>query len=327
MSIVVISTGGTIASVPDEDAGASPELTAADLVEGVPGLDAVGDLVTHEFSNVPSPHFTVEQMAALHDRLESFDADPAVEGMVVTQGTDILEETAYFVDLLYDGRTPVVFTGAMRNPSLAGPDGPANLLASARVAADPGARGRGALVVFNDRIHAPEHVTKMHSMNVDTFRSPEVGPVGTIAEDRVLWRWSASEERPAYDIDTDRLTNDVAAVTVTADMPAQLLPAPDAVDAVCLAATGAGHIPPSLIDPLATYRDEGIPVVATTRCPEGGLARDTYGFEGSERTLQELGVYYAERNLQKTRIETIVALAADAMDTAFERPTVATEPR
>jgi L-asparaginase len=259
-------------------------------------------------------------MFELVETLEELAADDDVEGVVVTQGTDILEESAYFVDLCYDGAVPVVFTGAMRNPSLAGPDGPANLLASVRTALSPGAVDAGVLVCLNDRVHAATSVTKVNSMNVDTFRSPEFGPLAVVDEDRVSWRRAVARPEPTFDPDRAALSNDVHAVTATADMPvAQVDAAADAA-ALCLAATGAGHIPPAIIPSLEDLRAADVPVVATSRCPEGRLARTTYGFPGSEATLQELGCYYSEHNLQKTRVKTVVALASDALDEAFEQP-------
>ncbi|RQG99487.1 asparaginase [Natrarchaeobius oligotrophus] len=321
MTVVIVSTGGTIASTEDDgEDGAAPELTAENLIASVPELGDVASLRTRDFSNVPSAYFEIEQMAELASEIEAYDADEEVDGVVVTQGTDVLEESAYFVDCWYDGETPVVFTGAMRNPSLPSPDGPANLLASVRTAADESAEERGALVCFNDRIHAAADVTKTNSMNVDTFRSPEVGPLGAIDEDRVVWFRERASRPPALDPDPDRITNDVHAVTVTADMPiAQIEAAADA-EALCFAATGAGHIPPSIIEPLESVAGNGVPLIATTRCPEGRLARHTYGFRGSEETLRKLDCYFASENVQKTRIETIVALAADSLDVVFERP-------
>ncbi|MFB6124204.1 MAG: asparaginase [Haloferacaceae archaeon] len=319
MTVVVVSTGGTIASTEDAGGDAEPDLTGADLVAAVPGLEAVADVRTREFATVPSPHFTVQQMFALVETLRDLDSDPDVAGVVVTQGTDVLEETAYFADLCYDGTTPVVFTGAMRNPSLAGADGPANLLASVRVAAsDPDVDG--TFVAFADRVHAARDVTKTHSMAVDTFRSPEFGPLAFVDEDRVTWRRRPENPDPTFDPDAADLTNDVVAVTATADLPASHLdPARDAA-ALCLAATGAGHVPPTVLPALESLREAGTPVVVTTRCPEGRLARHTYAFEGSEATLRDLGVYYGDLNLQKTRIRAVVALAAGRLDDAFERP-------
>ncbi|WP_423750727.1 asparaginase [Salinirarus marinus] len=319
MTVVVVSTGGTIASTEDAGGDAEPELTGADLVAAVPGLRDVADVGTREFATVPSPHFTVDRMYGLVETLRELDADPDVEGVVVTQGTDVLEETAYFADLCYGGETPVVFTGAMRNPSLAGADGPANLLASVRVAAsDPDVAG--AFVVFADRVHAAREATKTHSMAVDTFRSPEFGPLAFVDEDRVTWRRRPENPDPTLDPERENLTNDVVAATATADVPAAHLdPARDA-EALCLAATGAGHVPPTILPALESVREAGTPVVVTTRCPEGRLARHTYAFEGSEATLRELGVHYSDVNLQKTRIRAVAALAAGRLDDAFERP-------
>jgi L-asparaginase len=319
MTVTVVSTGGTIASTPDAGGDASPELTGEDLVSAVPELADVADIDTREFSNVPSAHFTVEQMGDLARFLAELDEDGDVEGIVVTQGTDVLEESAYFVDLCYDGETPVVFTGAMRNPSLPSPDGPANLLASVRTATSDDASGR-VLVAFNDRIHAAREVTKTNSMNLDTFRSPEFGPLGVIDESRVAWRRTPASPDPDLAVEYDDLTNDVYAAFVTADMPAEQLAPVRESDALCLAATGAGHIPPTIIPELESVAENGVPIVATTRCPEGRLARDTYGFRGSEQTLQDLGCYYSDLNLQKTRIRTIVGLAAGRLDDVFERP-------
>jgi L-asparaginase len=319
MVIVVVSTGGTIASTESSAGDASPDLTAADLVEAVPGLNNVANVWTHDFSNMPSPHFMLEKMFDLLQVCAEYDDNPDVEGVVITQGTDILEESAYFLDLTYSGETPVVVTGAMRNPSLASPDGPGNLLASIRVAASEDARGRGVLVALNDRVLAARDATKTNSMHLDSFRAPEFGPLATVDESRVIWHHNLADGRPVLDVDTDALTNDVHAVTATADMPpAQVEAAGDAA-ALCLATTGAGHIPPMIIPALEGLRDADIPLVATSRCPEGRLARETYGFRGSEATLRELGMYYSSQNLQKTRIATIVGLAADALDELFDR--------
>ncbi len=319
MAVVILSTGGTIASSEDAGGDASPELSSEDLVESVPGLEDVAEIRTHDFSNVPSPHFTVELMYELVDVVREYDAESGIEGVVVTQGTDILEETSYFVDLCYDGATTVVFTGAMRNPSLPSPDGPINLLNSVRTAVASTAAEFGTLVTFNDRIHEARSVTKMHSMNVDTFRTPEFGPLGIIDEDRVTWRRSPIDPDPTFEPDPDSLTNDVPAVTVTADMPISQIEGAADSEALCLAATGAGHVPETIIEPLRELKANGVPLVVTTRCPEGRLARHTYDFPGSERTLREdLGAHFSDRNLQKTRIKTIVSLAAGALERAFD---------
>lgn len=321
MTVALVATGGTIASTPSSEGDATPTLTGEDLVTAVPSLSGLTELSVYEFSNVPSPHFTVQQMSDLVGLVDTLDGKPDVEGIIVTQGTDILEETAYFVDLCYDGETPVVFTGAMRNPSMASPDGPGNLLTSARAVLASGPETpECVLVAFNERLHAAREVTKMHSMNPDTFRTPELGPLGIVDEDRVSWFRTPVRTDPTFDVDPTRLSREFHAVTATADMPPSQIAAAAESDGVCLATTGAGHVPSSIVPALEDLAAADVPLVVTTRCPEGRLARNTYGFRGSEATLQALGAFYSDVNLQKTRIRAIVAAAANRFDDAFERP-------
>jgi L-asparaginase len=176
------------------------------------------------------------------------------------------------------------------------------------------------LVCLNERVHPATTVTKVHTTNADTFRSPEFGPLAAVEEDRVTWGREPAATEPTLDPDPDALTNDVHAVTVTVDTPrAQLRAAEDAA-ALCLAATGAGHVPLSVVEELERLAESGVPLVATSRCPEGRLARSTYDFRGSERTLRELGCRFSPRNLQKTRVGTIVGLAAGRLDELYPRP-------
>lgn len=320
MAIRVVSTGGTIASTEDTGGDASPALSGDDLVAAVPGIEAIADIETEDFATVPSPHLTVEELWALTERIRALDADPDVDGIVVTHGTSTLEESAYFVDLCYDGTTPVVFTGAMRNPSLVSPDGPGNLLASVRTAATDRAGEPGVLVVLNDRVHAAREVTKTHASALDTFRAPEFGPLAVVEEDRVTWRRQPVDPDPTFDPDPDALTSDVLALWVTVDMPERQLRAGQDAAAVCFAATGSGGHPEQLVPVLRDLRAAEVPLVATTRCPEGRLGRQTYEFLGSHATLRELDAYFSDLNLQKTRVRTIVALAADRLADAFDQP-------
>ncbi len=319
MAVVVISTGGTIASTEDTGGDAKPELTGSDLIASIPTLKGNTELETKDFSNVPSAHFSIENMAELAQLIESYDSDENITGVVVTQGTDVLEESAYFVDLYYDGETPVVFTGAMRNPSVASPDGPANLLTAITAAEDPSARGRGVLVAFNDQIHTAREVTKTHSMRVDTFCSPEFGPIGTRDESTIRWQ-SQTRRSPTPANTMEPFSNDVGTLFVTADTPTWQVPDPTKCDGLVVAATGAGHIPPKLIESLSELTEADIPVVATTRCHTGRLARSTYDFEGSEVTLQDIGCYYSNRNPQKARIETIFAIASGEFNKILINP-------
>ena len=318
MGLTILSTGGTIASTADGSTGAEPSLTAATLAAAVPELAELAELDTVDVASVPSTQLSLVDLADLVDRIHTLDADPAVDGIVVTQGTDVLEECAYFVDLCYDGETPVVFTGAMRTPEAAGADGAANLLGAARTALDGTATG--TMVVFADRVLLPREVTKTHAMAVDAFRSPEFGPVATLDENRVVWHRHVDRIDPVFDPDRDALSVDVQAITVCAAMSDRLLHASTECPAICLAATGVGHVPPTIISALESLREAGIPVIVTTRCHAGRVAHDTYGFHGSERTLWAMGCRASDINLPKTRIKTIVALAAGRLDDAFSIP-------
>lgn len=319
MTIAIVSTGGTISSTETEGADASPELRSEDLVEAVPELGTLTDIVTEDFASIVSHHYTIEQMYELTERVRTLDADPEIDGIVVTQGTNTLEVVSYFVDLCYDGETPVVFTGAMRNPSLVSADGPGNLLSAVRTAMDDRAGAMGVLVAFNYRIHAARGVSKMHTTNPDTFRTPEYGPLGAITEDRVRWHRRPTDREPTFDPDPETLTGDVATVVVTADMTPRTLSAAADSAAVCLGCMGAGHLTETIVPTLEELHADGVPVVASTLSPEGELLRDTYECYGCENTTRRL-CYYSDVNLRKTRIKTIVALASDRLDDAFLPP-------
>lgn len=322
MTVTLVSTGGTIAT-PSDDVDTDGDSTTADdrrlrgadLVAAVPGLDAV-DLRIEDFATVPSTNLTVEEVIGLADRVGELDADPDVDGVVITQGTDTLEETAYLVDLCYGGETPVVVTGAMRNPSLAGPDGPANLHASIHAALDPGARDRGVLVCFAGRLMSAREAQKTHSRQVDTFACPEFGPLGAVEGETVTWRRRVDGPDPTFDPDPEAVTNDVAAVTVTVDVPGSHLRRFADCKAVCVAAPGLGNLPPHVSDAVADLRADDVPIVATTRCPQGRIARPDAG--GSPSPFAEHDCLHSDVNLLKTRIRTIVALATARLDDAFD---------
>jgi L-asparaginase len=320
MTVALISTGGTIASTDDSGNDASPELEASALIEAIPEIGQVSDIQTHDFANIPSAHLSIDQVYDLVQLIKKLDNNTSINGIVITQGTDVLEETSYFVDLCYDGDTPVAFTGAMRNPSLPSPDGPTNVMNSVRVVANDVPDAINVVVVFNDRVHAARSVTKVHSMNVDTFRSPEFGPLAAIDENRVHWVRSPLVMDETFNPDPEALTNDVFVAFVGLDASARQFRMAKEADGLCIATTGAGHVPPRVVPELRSLIDHGVTCVAATRCLEGRLAQSTYDFEGSERSLREVGAYFSDETIQKTRIKLIVALASDAINEAFSRP-------
>jgi L-asparaginase len=291
--IVVFSTGGTIASVRGADGAASPSLTAEQLVTAVPQLAEVAAIETVRFRQVASSELTVADVIALAQAARSAVADGA-DGVVVTQGTNTLEETSFLLDLLWSRDEPVVLTGAMRNPDLPGADGPANLLASAVVAASPLARGFGALVVFNDEIHLPLFVRKTHTTSPATFQSPAAGPIGWITERRVRLALRPVVRHSIAIRTAGNNVPPVGLVKVTLGDDGRQLSTIETLgyQGLIVEATGGGHVPRAFVEPLAALA-AAMPVVLASRTGAGEGLRSTYGFAGSETDLLKRGLVNA----------------------------------
>ncbi|MEV0004610.1 asparaginase [Micromonospora sp. NPDC050980] len=289
MSIALFTLGGTIAMAGAGVGGVVARLTGADLTAAVPGLADI-PLDVRDVAAVPSAALAYRQILDLVDAAAEA-VDGGATGVVVTQGTDTLEETAWLADLVWPHAAPLIFTGAMRNPTLAGPDGPANLLAAARVAAAPAARDLGVLAVLNDEIHAARFVRKTHSTSTATFASPDAGPLGHVIEDRVRLLTRPPRHAPLPTVDRDRLDGTrVALHTVTLDDDVALLDALAAgLDGLVVAGFGVGHVPPAFAPALGELAGR-MPVVLTSRTGAGSVLRDTYGALGSERDLRRRGL-------------------------------------
>jgi L-asparaginase len=286
VSIALFTLGGTIAMA------GGHRLTGADLTAGVPGLAELGQTVEiQDVESVSSANLTAARMLEVVDAA-SKAVSAGATGVVVTQGTDTLEETAFLVDQVWPHSQPFVLTGAMRNPTLAGPDGPANVLAAVRVAASPAARDLGALVVFKDEIHAARWVRKTHSMSTSTFVSPNAGPIGHVVEGRVrvLTRPLRLDGVQGSAEPADLEANRVALYTVTMDDDGLLLQGlADTHQGLVVAGFGVGHVPVPLVPVLAELAAT-MPVVLTSRTGAGSIARATYDSPGSEIDLLRRGL-------------------------------------
>ena len=269
----LVATGGTISN------RRGGRLTADELVASVPGLSGIARVEAEQFANVGSSQLTLDQWLALARRLDTlFREEPDLAGIVVTSGTDTLEELAYFLHLTVRDRRPVVVTGSMRNPSQVGYEGQANLLASFRVAAEPDAAGRGTLVVLNDEINGARDVTKTDALRLHTFMSRGFGPLGVVDGDRIVFRRRAEGRHTTaseFDVTTITTLPRVDAFLVYQGAPGDLIKA--AVDlgarGLVLATAGAGAISGSQGDGLAYARQKGVVIVATTRAGSGRVAR------------------------------------------------------
>ena len=294
MSIALITLGGTIAmgGVDPGRPGVVARLTGADLTAAVPGLAELGRPVdVRDAHAVPSANLTGRQLLDVVDEASRAVAEGAT-GVVVTQGTDTLEESAFLADLVWPHAAPLVFTGAMRNPTLAGPDGPANLLAALRVAAAPAARDLGVLVAVNDEVHAARWLRKTHSTSTATFASPNAGPLGQVIEGNVRMLTRPPRHAPLPPVDPDRLdATRVALYVVTLDDDGALLGGlADTHQGLVVAGFGVGHVPAALAPVLGELAGR-IPVVLTSRSGAGSVLRHTYGAVGSEADLQRRGLF------------------------------------
>ena len=286
--LLVLSLGGTITMVPSAGGGIEPKLGAADLVASVPALAEVAEIDMESPLRVASPSLTVSHLIDVAKRIESAFAD-GVDGAVVIQGTDTIEESAFILDLLVAGDRPVVVTGAMRGADSPGADGPANLLAAARVAASPESRGLGTLVVLNYDIHAARFVQKSHTAVPSAFLSPLVGPLGTVIEERPRF-YVRVARNPCLDSGGGP-PEPVALVKAVMSRDTRLFAA--IADIGCAGAVvegmGAGHVHADAASVLGDLAAR-MPVVLASRVMTGPVFTETYGYPGGEMDLIKRGL-------------------------------------
>lgn len=299
--------------VPGKD-GVVPGLGAQDLLGAVSGIEDIARIEADAVLQIASANLRFSDMAAIADRIRQAIA-AGVAGIVVTQGTDTLEESAFLLDLLLDCSAPVVVTGAMRNPTLAGADGAANLTAAIRVAASADAAGLGVLVVMNQEVHAARFVRKTHTDRLSAFASPAVGPIGWIVEDRVRIVLRPARPMPTLSWRAEPPIVPLLPIAFSMDGgEADRLAVGDAAGVV-VAALGSGHVPASLADALGKLAAR-IPVVLSSRVGAGEGYRHTYAYAGGEIDLLRRGLI-SSGYLDPLKARIVLALLlADAADRA-----------
>lgn len=307
----VLSTGGTIASTSGED-GATPDKTGEELVTAVPVIDDYADVSIDQVAQRSSFEMDFETVATIATGVRE-TVDDGADGVVVTHGTDTMEESAYFLDRTLDINAPVVFTGAQRRPDEISPDGPANLATAVRAAAAERFRETsGAYIAFDEEIHAARTVTKVHTSKLNAFESPDSGPVA--AETREGFRFHRPPGGQPAEFDPVAPDTDVRIVLSTCGVGRE--PVDEAVEAgvdgIVLAGTGLGNATTPLGNAVADAIDTGVSVVVASRCL-GGATRAVYGGGGGGETLRQHGVGFAgDLPAQKARIK--LALALDQAD-------------
>ena len=290
--VVVIGTGGTIASRYDPALGRKvAAMSGAELVDLLPGAAAVAEIEADNFATIASYQMNVDLAFRLAGRVDEALRRPDVTGVVVTHGTDTMEESVYLTDLLVDSDKPAVFTGAQRSADESDGDGPRNLLNAIRAAASPTTAGLGAMICFNDELHAARDVTKTHTSAVQTFHSHDHGKLGAIDGERVIVD-RRPVRRPRYRV--TRLEPGVDLIKLVLGLDARPIDAALAAGAraIVLEAFGLGNTTREVAEGVGRAVAASVPLVITSRCP-AGRAKPVYGGGGGGRDLEDLGAIYA----------------------------------
>ncbi|WP_078546032.1 asparaginase [Litchfieldia alkalitelluris] len=305
--ILLIHTGGTISMKEDKSTGTVQQDRQNPLLESTGSINKLANITVVELFHLPSPHITENEMLIMAKTIKEKIMQDSFEGVVITHGTDTLEETAYFLDLTISSNAPIVVTGAMRSSNELGADGLYNLISAIKVSACEDARGKGVLVVLNDEIHTARNVTKTHTSNVATFQSPQYGPIGIVTKRGVSF-YQTPLNRQTFDIDS--ITKNVMLLKAYAGMDSILLEAIKklGIDGLVIEALGQGNLPPAMVGGLNNLIKNDVPVVLVSRC-FNGFVEDIYSYDGGGKQLKELGVIFSNGlNGQKARLKLLIAL-------------------
>jgi L-asparaginase len=310
-TVAVLSTGGTIASKQDPAKGGYvPALSGEDLVSAVPAIKKIAQIQVEQISNIGSNDMTPEIWVRLAGRVNELLAKPEIAGIVVTHGTDTLEETAYFLDLAAISTKPVIMVGAQRPASDPDSDGPRNLLDAVRVAAAPEAVNKGVMVVMNGQINAARDVTKTNTSQVETFRGLEFGELGVVDAEKVRF-YRAPLRRQTFPVESRTQLSRVDIVTSYAGADGLLIRSlvrDGTVRGLVIAGLGLGDVTGLMFDAIQEARTRGIPVVISTRVPTGRVF-PLNASKGGALALKAIGCVLADNlSPQKARILLMLAL-------------------
>jgi len=313
--VAVLSTGGTIASKQNPSKGGyEAVLTGKDLVAALPAIEKVARVLVEQISNISSSDMNPELWVRLAQRVNELLAMPELAGVVITHGTNTLEETAYFLDLVVTSSKPVILVGAQRPASDSDSDGPRNLLDAIRVCVPPEARNQGVLVVMNGQINPARDVTKSNTSQVETFRSLEFGPLGLVDVDGVRF-YRAPLRRQTIPISPETQLGRVEIIMNYAGADGLLIrslinagTSAGAIDGLVIAGLGLGCVSSSMFDAIQEARAKDIAVVISTRVPTGRIF-SLSAMKGCSLTLKQIGCVLADNlSPQKARVLLLLAL-------------------
>ncbi|WP_342538540.1 asparaginase [Sporosarcina sp. FSL K6-1540] len=306
-NILLVHTGGTISMELDTKTGGVMLSAANPLALEIDNIQQFANITEVEAFNLPSPHITPARMLELEELISRLMENNSFDGIVITHGTDTLEETAYFLELSTNFNIPIVLTGAMRSSNEIGSDGVYNLMSAVRVAAADDANDKGVLVVLNDEIHTATNVTKTHSSSVSTFQSPQYGPIGIVTKSAIHFHHAPLSR--TY-LPVVSINKKVAMFKIYAGMESDLLVSISSLgyDGVVLEGLGQGNVPPDVVGGIRRLLSEGLPVILVSRC-FNGIAQDIYAYEGGGKMLKDMGVRF-EHGLsgQKARLKLLLEL-------------------
>lgn len=307
-TILIIFTGGTIAMKVDPVLHAAiPALNSDEIMSMISNIESLVNVESVNFGNLPSPHILPKHMLEISKIIKENITRDNIDAVIVTHGTDTLEETAYFLDLNIDQEKPIIIVGAMRNNSELGYDGSSNLSAAICTALSNNSLGKGVLVVMNNEVNAAGEVTKTNTLSLDTFKSPEFGPLGIVDNDEVIFYRDIIKRKH---IATDKIEENIGLIKTAAGMKSDILNfyIDSGYKGIVIEALGRGNLPPQMIPGIKRAISNNIPIVMVSRCHTGRVL-DSYGYVGGGKHLRDLGVIFGG-NLpgQKARIQLMLSL-------------------
>lgn len=307
-SILVVFTGGTFSmKIDKKTGGAVPRYSGTELLDKIPEAQKLAKIESYDFGKFPGPHMTPELMFSLSKKIKELISKKKYSGVIVTHGTDTLEETAYLLDLTIKNEIPIVVIGSMKNSSEPDWDGPRNLIDAIHICLSENCKNLGVLVCLNGEINAASEVTKTFTDEVDTFHSMDFGALGLVQNGRVIIN---RLPRKLETIDSNKIITNVDMLTVYAGMDDKFFKfsADSGVEGIVVEALGVGNVPPPAFEGIKYAVEKGIPVILVSRCP-AGETEDVYSYPGAGKWLHKIGVIFAEYlNGQKARIKLMLAL-------------------
>lgn len=317
--IVIIFTGGTIASTLDKEwGGVVPSMSGGEILARIPEIRGLADIHIHEYGTYPGPHITPDHMLDLSRIVQGYVDDETVNGVIITHGTDTLEETAYFLDCTVTTHKPVLVIGAMRNSSEPDWDGPRNMRDAITAAAAPAMRGMGVVVCLGGMLTAASETSKTDTEDLSTFTSFDFGPVGRVTNG-IVFMHRKPQHREVFSV--TELPRFVPLLKLYAGMDDTLIRMcrQEGADGLVIEAFGVGNVTPPVYYALKDAVASGLPVVLVSRCPVGRVEH-MYAYEGAGRHLHEAGVVFADYlNGQKARIKLLCALGAGKSSADIKR--------